>query len=92
MGYVPGVERDGEPNVFVQWKGTDACLDFYCSCGEQGHFDGYFAYALRCGDCGAVWAMPTTVQPRRLTDDELASWPSAAPVDVDMDAEDFDEG
>lgn len=76
---------DGKANVFVQWKGTDACFDFGCECGANGHFDGFFAYSLRCGACGAVYAMPSTVYPRRLTDDEVASWPSAGPVDVDMD-------
>lgn len=81
---VPYKRHDDEANVFIQWKGTDVCFDFWCECGATGHFDGYFAYSLRCGTCGAVWAMPSTVYPRKLTDD-VASWPSAGPVDVDMD-------
>jgi hypothetical protein len=44
-----------EPHVFLQWKGTDACLDFWCDCGFWGHFDGRFAYALRCPVCQKVW-------------------------------------
>jgi hypothetical protein len=75
------------PQVFVQWKGTDVCLDFTCECGISGHFDGFFAHALRCS-CGAVWAMPSTVYPRKLTDAEIEAWPdaSARVVDVDPDA------
>lgn len=48
------------PNVHIQWKGTDVCLDFRCVCGEDGHFDGYFAYAIRCPTCGRVYKMPDT--------------------------------
>lgn len=56
-------------NVFFQWKGTDACFDFSCSCGGGGHFDGYFAHQIKCGDCGAVYAMPATIAPLRITED-----------------------
>jgi hypothetical protein len=55
---VPGVTR---PNAFIQWKGTDVCLDFHCDCGFNGHYDGWFAYGLHCASCGKVWAMPHTV-------------------------------
>ena len=44
-----------EPHAWLQWKGTDACLDFYCECGEHTHFDGMFAYHLQCGKCGSVY-------------------------------------
>jgi hypothetical protein len=47
--------------AFIQWKNTDACLDFYCACGIQSHFDGFFAYGLRCWKCGTAWTMPTTL-------------------------------
>jgi uncharacterized Zn finger protein len=52
-------------NAFIQWKGTDLCMDFSCECGESGHFDGAFAYAVRCRNCGAVWEMPAVVFPRK---------------------------
>jgi hypothetical protein len=45
-------------SVGVQWKGTDVCLDFVCSCGQEGHFDGYGAYALKCPKCESVFEMP----------------------------------
>lgn len=49
-----------ETSVFVQWKGTEACLDLHCLCGYHGHFDGLFAYFVGCGQCGRVYEMPHT--------------------------------
>jgi hypothetical protein len=55
------------PSVFVQYKGTDICLDFHCICDTEdepagvGHYDGYDAYALRCGRCGRIYEMPTEI-------------------------------
>lgn len=66
---VPYGERvaDKRTGVFVQWGGTDACFDFTCECGWNGHFDGYFAYAIKCLGCDSVWEMPATIYPRRVT-------------------------
>jgi len=61
-----------ETHTFVQWKGTDVCLDFHCECGHHGHFDGYFAYHLKCTACGAVYQMPANLFPRKLTPEEVA--------------------
>ena len=55
-----GFKSRGGPNVFVQWKGTEVCLDFACSCGYSGHYDGGFAYGLKCAQCGQIWTMPHT--------------------------------
>ena len=65
---VPFDEFTADPrsNVFIQWKGTSVCFDFYCDCGTDGHFDGYFAYEIKCRDCGAVYAMPSNVCVERL--------------------------
>lgn len=49
------------PSVFVQWKGTEVCLDFHCLCGKGGHFHGDFAYGLRCRFCQRVYTMPETL-------------------------------
>lgn len=46
-----------DPHAWIQWKGTNACLDFYCDCGEHTHFDGDFAYHLQCCKCGEVYFM-----------------------------------
>lgn len=54
------------PNAFVQWKGTDVCMDFWCDCGAQCHFDGYFAYVVKCPHCSALWQMPSHIYPRKV--------------------------
>ncbi len=48
--------------AFIQWKGTDVCLDFRCfKCRHDAHFDGDFAYRLICPVCGTVYVMPSVV-------------------------------
>jgi hypothetical protein len=48
--------------IFVQWKGTDVCLDFDCVCSYHAHFHGDFAYSLRCVQCGRIYEMPHTFE------------------------------
>lgn len=50
-------ETPDGPHAFIQWKGTDACLDIRCECGAQYHFDGDFCYSVECGECGARWSL-----------------------------------
>jgi hypothetical protein len=57
------------PEVFLQWKGTDACLDLWCPCGRELHFDGYFASQLTCGNCAETWQLPHTLKPEPVTPD-----------------------
>lgn len=53
------------PSVYIQYKGSNICIDFHCLCDQEnehtgvGHFDGDFAYALQCSRCGRVYEMPT---------------------------------
>jgi hypothetical protein len=58
------------PDIFIQWKGTNVCADFYCTCGEQMHFDGYFLYAAKCGACGLCWKLGTKVSLTPCGEDE----------------------
>ncbi len=73
------------PSVFVQYKGTDICLDFHCICDTEdepagvGHYDGYDAYALQCGRCGRIYEMP---QELKLT---LVEETAFTPVVVETD-------
>lgn len=50
-----------EPNVFIQYKGTDLCADIWCECGVHLHVDDYFAYAVRCWSCKSIWELPQLV-------------------------------
>lgn len=44
-----------EPHGWIQWKGTDVCMDVYCECGRHFHIDADFAYHVKCPKCGAVY-------------------------------------
>lgn len=57
-----------EAHMFIQWKGTDVCLDLHCPCGEHCHFDGYGAYVVQCPSCGAMFEMGTQVVAKRVTE------------------------
>lgn len=47
---------DGKPHGWVQWKGTDVCMDIHCKCGHHSHLDGDFAYSVKCPKCGTSYA------------------------------------
>jgi len=47
---------------FIQWKGTDVCMDLHCECGHHNHYDGYFAYTIKCRKCGALYAPSCNVE------------------------------
>ena len=46
---------------FIQWKGTDLCMDFHCECGYHNHYDGYFAYFIECKQCKQNYKLDTNV-------------------------------
>jgi hypothetical protein len=50
------------PHSWIQWKGTNVCMDVYCSCGQMSHVDAEFAYHIRCPHCGRLWAMCANVR------------------------------
>lgn len=79
-----------QPSAFIQWKGTDVCMDFHCQCGAFCHFDGDFAYLVRCQHCGVVWQMPSTVYPRVASADALKDNPNVRDLDVDEEHADDD--
>jgi hypothetical protein len=61
--------------IFIQWKNTDVCFDFYCGCGEQSHYDGYYAYTVKCPYCLYVYEIPTSVKVSLTDDDPHAVMP-----------------
>lgn len=63
-----------EVNAFIQWKNTDACFDFYCDCGAHCHYDGYFAYTVKCPHCSQVYEMPHILYPRKAEDRTNSYW------------------
>lgn len=47
--------KKNEPHGWIQWKGTEVCMDLHCSCGEMSHVDGDFMYHVKCPTCGKVY-------------------------------------
>lgn len=48
--------RERDPHGWIQWKGTDLCIDIHCRCGKSTHFDGDFMYYIQCPYCERVYA------------------------------------
>lgn len=46
---------EGQPHGWIQWKGTDVCMDVWCECGELSHIDAEFLYYVKCPYCGSVY-------------------------------------
>lgn len=58
---------------FIQWKGTDVCIDLQCRCGSSFHFDGFFLYFWECVDCGTIYKMADSIDMTVITREELGS-------------------
>lgn len=50
-----------KPHGWIQWKGTDVCMDLHCTCGVHGHIDAGFAYYVKCTGCGQVYLVSAHV-------------------------------
>jgi len=48
-------KRKDQPHGWIQWKGTDVCMDLHCKCGHSSHVDGMFAYSVQCPECNTVY-------------------------------------
>lgn len=53
---------EGKPHGWVQWKGTNACIDIHCECGVLGHIDGEFVYSVKCPNCGRLYFLNGHIQ------------------------------
>jgi hypothetical protein len=62
---------DKDPFGWIQWKGTDVCVDIHCVCGEQSHFDGEYMYFIKCPKCGRVYEANGHIQLLPLTKNEI---------------------
>jgi hypothetical protein len=59
------------PSAFIQWKGTDVCMDCFCLCGRGFHVDAEFAYAVKCPHCGRTYEMSAMIEMREVSADEV---------------------
>lgn len=78
--YAPDYSEIEGTSVFIQWKGTDVCLDFWCECGGAGHVDGMFVHSVRCPGCGKAWTLPHTIA---LVESDEFDAERAVPVEED---------
>lgn len=47
--------KNNPPFGWIQWKGTDVCIDIHCLCGKLTHFDGDFMYFIKCPYCNRIY-------------------------------------
>jgi len=64
-------KHEDEPHGWIQWKGTDVCIDLHCKCGHHGHFDGYFLYYYECPECHTKYALGQCVKLIELSKEEI---------------------
>ncbi len=69
-GYERQVEPDG-PHGWIQWKGTEVCMDIRCGCGYVSHIDAEFAYFVKCPACKQVYNVDPHVRLIPLDADEV---------------------
>ena len=43
--------------AFMQFKGTDICLDIRCCCGALSHIDGFIQPYVMCPACGQQYEL-----------------------------------
>lgn len=61
-----------EATTFIQWKGTEICMDLKCPCGHRNHYcRDRFAYSVKCAGCGIVYELGTAVTATPTTDQHL---------------------
>lgn len=44
-----------KPFGWVQWKGTNVCMDMHCACGYMSHIDADFALHVKCPKCKRIY-------------------------------------
>ena len=62
----------GDAHGWIQWKGTDACIDLHCRCGYHGHRDGDFLYFVECPECNRAYALGQNIKLIELTPEQRA--------------------
>ena len=45
----------GKPHGWVQWQGTEVCMDIYCECGHHSHVDASFTFNVKCPVCNRIY-------------------------------------
>lgn len=53
--------------AFMQWQGTDICVDIHCKCDHNSHFDGYSFNYFKC-KCGRKYEVSRELNMTELKD------------------------
>lgn len=64
---------EGLPHAWIQWKGTNVCMDIRCSCGKLSHLDCDFTYEIQCPHCKRFYAPNPHIRLEPLLEEELES-------------------
>ena len=56
---------------WIQWKGTDVCVDIHCKCGCDSHVDTTFFYYFQCPKCGKKYAVGQHIKLIELSEEEI---------------------
>lgn len=77
-------ESDKAPTPYgwIQWKGTDVCMDVHCVCGEAAHVDAEFAYIFHCKACDRMFAVGQTVRLIELNEEQSEFIKSYGPLTI----------
>lgn len=70
---------EGKAQASVQWKGTNVCMDIWCTCGHHSHLDDFFAYSVKCPGCGKVYACNENIELVELLPEEQGHLPCRNP-------------
>jgi len=62
---------EGNAYGWIQWKGTDVCVDLHCKCGYHDHFDGDFFYYFECPKCHRKYAVGQNIKLIELTEEQI---------------------
>lgn len=62
------------PHGWIQWKGTNVCMDTHCKCGYHGHLDDDFCYYYQCPKCNTIYAIGSHVKFVELNDAEMKEY------------------
>ena len=49
-------------HTFIQWQGTNVCMDFSCKCGQSMHFDTDSLFFVQCCGCHTKYIMSSYVR------------------------------
>lgn len=62
-------KHEGNPHGWIQWKGTDVCMDIHCKCGHHSHIDAAFTYNIQCPKCNTIYRCNPHIEFIEITDE-----------------------